>query len=134
MGRKILVVDDELDFIRIMTKALEQAGYEIDAAVNGREAIGAYLESLQSKKPFSLILLDIRLPDLNGIEVLQIIRKEEKIRDIKENARVPIIMLTAYDEPWMDPTLIKGSDDYMLKSSNNEELLKKIEEKLKGNC
>jgi CheY-like chemotaxis protein len=103
----------------------------VESASNGREGIGAYIESLHNQKPFSLILLDIRMPDINGVSVLDIIRKEEGLRGIELEKGVPILMLTAYDTPWMDPSLIEGCDDYILKSSNNEELLKKIEEKIK---
>jgi CheY-like chemotaxis protein len=128
MSRRLLLVDDEADFCEVLRTILEGAGYEVVVARNGREALGAFLESLANKKLISLVLLDISMPGLNGLEVLEIIREEEKLRDLIE---VPIVMLTAYDKPWMDPSLIKGSTDYILKSASNEELLKKIEDKLK---
>ena len=80
MAKRILIVDDERDFVTIMTTVLQQAGYECDTARNGREAIGAYIESMYSKKLLSLILLDISMPGLNGLEVLELLRKEEKLR------------------------------------------------------
>ncbi|MDD5432064.1 MAG: response regulator [Candidatus Omnitrophica bacterium] len=130
MGGKILIVDDELDFIKLLTIRLEHAGYGVEFAVNGKEAVGAYVKSLNDEEPISLILLDIVLPDINGIEVLTIIRKEEQSRGIKNEEGVPIFMLTGYDRPWMDPSELIGTDDYIVKPINAEELLKKIENRL----
>lgn len=130
MGKRILVADDELDFVKVLTLTLEHAGYVVESAYNGREAVGAYIKSLQNNEPISLILLDIMLPDINGLEALEIIRNEERLRGMKEDRGVSIFMLTAYDRPWMDSSEIVGSDDYILKPFNHEELLKKIEKKL----
>jgi CheY-like chemotaxis protein len=131
MSKRILLVDDEADFAFALQKTIEQAGYIVESAHNGREAVGAYIQSLHTNKPFSLILLDIRLPYMNGVEVLDVIRKEELLRGMQPSNGVPVIMMTAYDKPWMDPSLVQGCADYVLKSASNEELLKKIREKLK---
>jgi len=129
MEKKILIVDDEVNFSVLLAKRLTQAGYIVESASNGKEAIGSYIKALYDKAPFSVILLDMRMPDLNGIETLEILRQEEKLRGIKSGAGVSVIVLTAYDEPWMDPLMIKDCDDYIVKSCDNKELIRKI-----GNC
>ncbi len=131
MTHTILLVDDEADFSRVTSAALKKAGYDVVTAQNGREAIGAYVEFLHRKKPLSLILQDMKLPDINGIEVLEIIRKEEQTRSMEESALVPMIILTAYDKPWMDPLMIKGCNNFMVKTSSDQELIEKIDEILK---
>ena len=130
MSDKILIVDDESAIRDVLTARLEYAGYMVESAKNGREAIGAYFESMYMEiKPFSLILLDIMMPGINGLEVLQIIRKQEELMGIKYEDGVPIIMLTALKEAWMK-SFNEGSDDYLTKPYEPEDLLDKIEEKL----
>ncbi|MFH1753803.1 MAG: response regulator [Candidatus Omnitrophota bacterium] len=128
MVHTILLVDDEADFLRVMSVELKNAGYKVVTAHNGREAVGAYVESLYKGYHISLIIQDMKLPDLDGIEVLQIIRREEEVRGTEEGRLVPVIMLTGYDRPWMDPLMIKGCNNYMVKSGSSRELLEKIGE------
>ncbi|MGA1825985.1 MAG: response regulator [bacterium] len=130
MSDKILIVDDEKAIRDVLTARLEYAGYIVESAKNGREAIGAYLESLYMEiKPISLIILDIMMPGVNGLEVLQIIRKNEKLRRIDYENGVPIIMLTALEEAWMK-SFNEGCDDYLTKPYELQDLLDKIQEKL----
>ncbi|MFH1074499.1 MAG: response regulator [Candidatus Firestonebacteria bacterium] len=79
----ILVVDDEQDICDVLTIFLKKEGYETDTAKLGRDAITKFKE----KNP-TLVFLDIKLPDISGIEVL------EKIKKI--NAETPVIMITAF--------------------------------------
>ena len=127
---KILIVDDEENLVEMLAARLSHAGYNVETAFNGREGLGATINALHNNDPFSLILLDIMLPDINGIGIVEIIREEEKLRGINQDKNVLIVMLTAYDKPWMEPSEILGSDDYILKPFNEEELLKLIESKL----
>ncbi|MGA1823613.1 MAG: response regulator [bacterium] len=130
MSEKILIVDDEIELNEVLSARVEYAGYSVESVNNGREAIGAYIESLH-KEPFSLILLDIMMPGLNGMEVLKIIREEEELRGIDYENGVRIIMLTALKDS-MIQTINQGSDDYLIKPYESANLLKKIKKTLEG--
>ena len=105
MGKKILIVDDEPLIVKGLKYSLEQDGYETDSAEDGEEAVNKFFAG-----QFDLILLDVMLPKLDGIEVCQRIR---------EKSNVPIIMLTAKGDD-MDKILgiEYGADDYMTKPFN----------------
>ena len=81
---KILVVDDELDFLKMAAIRLKASGYEIDTAVNGEEA----LLKIRASKP-QLVVLDVKLPLLNGFEVLRLIKSDP------ESAAIPVILASA---------------------------------------
>ncbi len=113
MAKRILLVDDEPLIIKGLKFSLEQDGYETDAAADGEEALQRFREG-----NYDLVLLDVMLPKLSGIEVCQAIR---------ENSDVPIIMLTAKGED-MDKILGLefGADDYMTKPFNILEVKARI--------
>lgn len=113
MGKRILLVDDEPLIIKGLKFALEQDSYEVDSAMDGEEALDKAL-----KESYDLILLDVMLPKLSGIEVCQAVREK---RD------TPIIMLTAKGED-MDKILglEYGADDYMTKPFNILEVKARI--------
>ena len=113
MARRILLVDDEPLMIKGLKRTLEQDGYETDSASDGEEA----LKKLNSEH-YDLVLLDVMLPKLSGIEVCQIVR---------ETSDIPIIMLTAKGED-MDKILglEYGADDYMTKPFNILEVKARI--------
>lgn len=112
MGR-ILIVEDEEKIARFIELELKFEGYEVDKAFNGRDGL-----ELAKTQPFDLIILDIMLPELNGIEVL---------RRIRQFSKVPIILLTARDAV-VDKVagLDGGADDYITKPFAIEELLARI--------
>ncbi len=105
MANKVLVVDDEKLIIKGIRFALEQDGYVVDEAYDGEEA----LEKIKANK-YSIILLDLMLPKLSGLEVCQ---------QVRGFSNVPIIMLTAKGED-MDKILglDYGADDYITKPFN----------------
>ncbi len=114
MPRKILIVDDEPSMVKGLQFNLEkQEGYLIDAAYDGEEALRLF-----EPEKYDLILLDLMLPKLDGMEVCQ------KIREVSD---VPIIMLSAKDED-MDKImgLEYGADDYLTKPFNMLELKARI--------
>jgi|SRR5690554_3025649 two-component system response regulator VicR len=113
MSKKILIVDDEPAIVKGLSFSLKQDGYEIDAAYDGEEAIEKF-----NSNDYDLIVLDVMLPKLNGLGVLQRIR---------EQSSVPVIMLTAKGED-MDKILglDYGADDYMTKPFNILELKARI--------
>ena len=113
MGKKILVVDDEKLIVKGIRFSLEQEGMEVDAAYDGEEA----LEKAKEKE-YDIILLDIMLPKLDGLQVCQ---------QIREFSTVPIIMLTAKGDD-MDKImgLEYGADDYITKPFNILEVKARI--------
>lgn len=113
MGKRILLVDDEPLILKGLRYTLEQEGYETDSALDGNEALEKFMTS-----PCDLILLDVMLPGMDGIQVCQRIR---------EHSNVPIIMLTAKGED-MDKILglEYGADDYIPKPFNILEVKARI--------
>lgn len=115
---RILIVEDEPKIARFVELELSHEGYEVDKVADGRAGVDAALEG-----NYDLILLDVLLPQLNGMEVLRRIRRESD---------VPVIMLTARDAV-MDKVagLDAGADDYITKPFAIEELLARIRVALK---
>lgn len=116
MGRKILVVDDEEVLVETITYNLEQSGYQVLTATDGASA----LEIARQELP-DLIVLDIMLPGMDGLEVCRQLRRD------KRTSTVPIIMLTAKaDEIDKVVGLEVGADDYVTKPFGRRELLARI--------
>ena len=113
MSRKVLVVDDEKLIVKGIRFNLEQDGMEVDCAYDGEEAV----EKAKENK-YDIILLDLMLPKMDGLEVCQ---------QIREFSNVPIVMLTAKGED-MDKILglDYGADDYITKPFSVEELLARL--------
>lgn len=111
--KKILIIEDEEKIARFVELELKHEGYSVDKAYDGRNGL-----SLAESGEYDLILLDIMLPGINGIEIL---------RRIRRNSKVPVIMLTARDAV-MDKVsgLDMGADDYITKPFAIEELLARI--------
>ncbi len=110
---RILIIEDEEKLARFVELELSYEGYKVEKALEGREGL-----ALVKAQPFDLILLDIMLPGLNGIEVL---------RRIRQFSDVPIILLTARDTVVDKVTgLDTGADDYITKPFAIEELLARI--------
>ncbi len=128
MGNRILIVDDEADLIDAMTTMLENAGYIVEESQSGAEGLGTYIASLLKEAPYDLILLDIRMPGMSGIEVLESIRKVEQLRGIQPGAGVPIILLSGYKQPFLT-NFNRECDDFMMKPVEERALLEKIEQK-----
>ncbi|WP_409229215.1 response regulator transcription factor [Gudongella sp. SC589] len=110
---RILIIEDEEKIARFIELELKYEGYEVEKALNGRDGL-----EFATTQPFDLILLDIMLPELNGIEVL---------RRIRRVSDVPILLLTARDAV-VDKVagLDGGADDYITKPFAIEELLARI--------
>ncbi len=115
---RILIVEDEEKIARFVTLELEHEGYQVEHAADGRTAVDLALE-----RDYDLILLDVLLPQLNGMEVL---------RRVRTHKDVPVIMVTARDAV-MDKVagLDAGADDYLTKPFAIEELFARIRVALK---
>ncbi|NLB40710.1 MAG: response regulator transcription factor [Clostridiales bacterium] len=113
MAKKILLVDDEPAIVKGISFSLKQDGYDIDAAYDGEEAIEKF-----NNNSYDLVILDVMLPKMDGLAVLQRIR---------EKSQMPVIMLTAKGED-MDKILglDYGADDYMTKPFNILELKARV--------
>ena len=111
---RILVVEDDLDLNRQLTQSLEDAGYVVDKATDGEE--GYYLGDTE---PYDCVVLDIGLPQMDGISVLQ------RWRD--DGRTMPVLILTARDR-WSDKVsgIDAGADDYVTKPFHIEEILARV--------
>jgi DNA-binding response OmpR family regulator len=113
---RVLIVDDDPDIQRLVSYNLSQAGFQVLSASTGRTA----LDSVQ-KQPPDLIILDIMMPDVDGMEVCRTLRQRENSR------RIPIIMLTARAEE-VDRVVgfELGADDYVSKPFSPRELVLRV--------
>jgi DNA-binding response OmpR family regulator len=113
-GERILIVEDEPAVARGLQYGLESEGYEVLVAENGKLAL-----EFSRRKNIQMILLDIRLPDISGFDICRQLRAE--------GARMPILMVTARDEP-IDKVLglELGADDYVVKPYDLRELIARI--------
>ena len=109
---KILLVDDDIELTDLLAEVLRLTGFEVEIANNGQEALDKLNSSHQ------LVLLDVMMPVLNGIETL---------KKIRQTSNVPVMMLTARGEK-IDRVLglELGADDYLPKPFNDRELVARI--------
>lgn len=120
MSKKILVVDDEPDILKVVVFRLKSLGYEIFSAVDGKQA----LELIKAEKP-DLVLLDYRLPFMDGLEVTKSVKNDESLK------HTVIILLTASGGEYIeDMVKYAGVDDYLKKPFDSQELLDKIKKYL----
>lgn len=115
-GERILVVDDEPDIVALVAYHLAKAGYRISTASNGADA----LRMARQDRP-ALIVLDLMLPGMSGMEVLQQLRADESGQDIA------VLLLTARrEEPDRIKGLSSGADDYLTKPFSPQELVLRV--------
>lgn len=125
---RILIVDDNFENRQLLAEILREVA-ECDFAATGKEAIDAYNLSLQKGDPYGLILLDIELPGMNGLEILEKIRESEKNAGIPLGEGITIIIVTAYEKRFLE-AFNRGCDDYILKPIDTTILLNKIAERI----
>ena len=114
MGKKILVVDDEQPIVTLLSYNLEKAGFQVVAAYDGEEA----LEKVAFEQP-ALIILDLMLPKLDGVEVCKRLRQQQIM--------TPILMLTARDDEFDKVLGLElGADDYMTKPFSPREVVARV--------
>ncbi len=115
MGLKVLVVDDEGDIVEVIQDRLEAYGFTVATAGTGLEA----LRKLSTEK-FDGIFLDVKMPEMGGIEALEEIRKRD--------SKIPIIIITSSStKESAIEAMAKGANEYVLKPFEWEELKSKIE-------
>ncbi|EXB25047.1 response regulator [Acinetobacter baumannii 1437282] len=112
--KQILVVEDEYDIGDIIEHYLKREGMQVLRAMNGKQAI-----EIHASQPIDLILLDIKLPELNGWEVLS---------KIRQKAQTPVIMLTALDQDIDKVMALRiGADDFVVKPFNPNEVVARVQ-------
>ncbi len=118
---RLLLVEDEESIVNFMRSGLEEEGFSVDVALNGKEGLTLALQNIDE---YDLLLLDWMLPGMSGIEICRLVRKENK--------NVPIIILTARDS--VDDVVFgleTGANDYIRKPFAFEELLSRIRVQLR---
>ncbi len=115
MAKKILIVDDEPDVLKVAAFRLKKAGYDVLTAVNGQEALG-----LAKKDAPELMLLDLRLPVVSGYDVCKLIKCDEKLKNIR------VILFTASTERMAEKAKEIGADGYLTKPFDSGKLLEKV--------
>ncbi len=112
--KKILVVDDDIDIVRIVSRMLSREDFDVETACSGEEA----LEKVKSRRP-DIILLDIMMPRMNGLEVLR------RIKGLDTSIR--IVMITAFGDidSYLD-AMEWGAMEYINKPFETEELIRMI--------
>lgn len=128
MSKRILIVDDEEMIAKSISIRLGKEGYEIDTAVDGESALGKFIAQ-KNGLGYDLLILDIMMPGVDGLQLLKLVRHEEELRGIAYGDGVPIIMLTALKQKCFE-SFDSGCDDYIIKPFKTEDLLAKVAEKL----
>jgi len=114
----IVVADDELDILSLVSYRLRKAGYEVLAAHDGEEALRLICDCSPD-----IVLLDVKMPKLTGIDVLKRVRTNEAVRD------VPVILLSAgVEEEPVARGFEAGADEYVRKPFSPEELIERVQE------
>lgn len=116
MINKILIIDDDIELCSLVKKCVSQVNLEADIAYNGHTGL---LQVMNEKDSYSLIILDVMLPNMDGFQVLSEIRKY---------SNVPVLMLTAKgSEPDKITGLSLGADDYLTKPFSVKELIARVQ-------
>ena len=112
-GQYILVVDDDDDFRETLTEVLSEAGYPVQQAANGEAALARAQEELPG-----IVLLDLKMPVLDGWGVMERMRQDSKM------SAIPILILSAYGFEWESELL--GAQGYIPKSVGMDEILERV--------
>ena len=125
---KILLADDNPINLDLTTRLLEKKGHEVTTAENGQEAVDLFL-----KGSFDVILMDLEMPIISGIEAARQIRAKEKASSINTPAYTPIIAMTAHDEETeRTACLVVGMDGFISKPIDIKTLNQTIQEIIAG--
>ena len=118
-SEKILIVDDDQDFLQLLTFDFKKSNYTVITANNGEEG----LEKAKAEKP-RVIVLDIKMPKMDGYTFVRRLKKDPELKDI------PLIVLTSY-EPMKDMFQLEGVSEYFVKSVDMGGVVKAVEKHLK---
>jgi len=119
--KKVLFVDDDVDFCEVAKLLLESKGYEVVLAYDGKEG----LEKMRAEKP-DLVILDVMMPEMNGYDVCVVLKADPELK------KIPVILLTGVDQAIFRTTytqhmgLMTEADDYISKPVEPEELGRRV--------
>ncbi len=120
MAKRILIVDDEPNIVLSLEFLMKKAGYEVDTAEDGEQA----LDAIREQAP-DLVLLDVMMPRKDGFQVCQSIREQEAYKDLR------IVMLTAKGRDLeQEKGLSLGADDYITKPFSTQDVVNKVRQLL----
>lgn len=123
--KKVLLVDDDVDFCEATKLLLDSKGYEVILAYDGKEGLG----KVRAEKP-DLVILDVMMPEMSGYDVCVVLKADPELK------KIPVILLTAVDQALFKTTYTKAmglmteADDYIAKPVEPEELVKRVEDLL----
>jgi DNA-binding response OmpR family regulator len=121
--RKVLLVDDDVEFCEATKLILESKDYEVAMAHNGKEG----LERIRVEPP-DLVILDVMMPEMNGYDVCVVLKADPKLK------RIPVILLTAVGQAMFQTTysqqmgLMTEADDYISKPVEPDELVRRVQD------
>jgi two-component system chemotaxis response regulator CheY len=124
---RILIAEDDLISRTILKDILSEYG-DCDLAVDGAEAVQSFEAAIKNDKPYAVILMDIMMPKMDGIEALKEIRKIEADKGIRDSSEVKVIMVTALGDP---KTVVEayyrgGATAYIVKPVDRNQLLSEM--------
>ncbi len=125
---RALIVEDDFASRRLLQKFLDPYGSS-DVAINGREAVDAFLLAHKENTPYDLICLDIMMPEMDGQQVLKAIRHLEEEKGISHRHEVNIIMTTALNAPRdvVEAYYLGGCTSYLVKPIDKRKLIAELE-------
>ena len=122
IGKRILWVDDEIDLLKPHLLSLQQRGYHVDAITNGDDAL-----ALLRENPYDLVLLDEQMPGMSGLQVLEVLRREDP------HARVVMVTKSEEDQT-MNEAIGRRVDDYLVKPTSPRQVLSMVTRILEGSA
>jgi two-component system, chemotaxis family, chemotaxis protein CheY len=125
---KILLVEDNAENRELMAEILRDVA-DCEFAITGKEAIRAYNRALKNRRPYNLILLDLELPEMSGLSILEKIRTGESRAGIRLGEGIPVIVVTGHQRRFLE-AYDQGCDDYVLKPINAGILIAKVNQAL----
>jgi two-component system, chemotaxis family, chemotaxis protein CheY len=123
---RILLVEDNEDSSQLLKMVLDPYG-EVKLAFDGVEALEMLQKAREEEKPYDLVLLDVMMPRMDGIETLSRLREEEQKRGVNPLQRINVIMITAYaDEQNMQKALQLGCEGYLFKTQGKGKIIERL--------
>lgn len=124
---RFLVVDDDFETRRLVQKLLYPFG-EVNVATDGEEAVEAFARAIKDGEPYTLVTLDILMPNVDGQQALREIREIEKEHGIVEKNQTPVVMISGLDnsESLHDAFFLGEATGYIVKPINHTVLLQEI--------